>query len=77
MRSFALTFNSNINYEHAWMARDQMVERIGAILGENIAYSLSVSSNLPNFVGILDYTTAFYDLFAIDIGNLKRGNTVK
>lgn len=77
MRSFALTFNSNINYEHAWMAREDMVERIGAILGENIAYSLSVSSNLPNFVGILDYTTAFYDLFAIDIGNLKRGNNQK
>ena len=77
MRSFALTFNSNINYEHAWMARDEMEERIGAILGENIAYSLSVSSNLPNFVGILDYTTAFYDLFAIDIGNLKRGSKIK
>ncbi len=72
MRSFALTFNSNINYEHAWSARDGMVERIGAILGENIAYSLSNSSNLPNFVGILDYTTAFYDLFALDIGHLKR-----
>jgi Bax protein len=72
MRSFALTFNSNINYEHAWSARDGMIERLGVILGENIAYSLSNSSNLPNFVGILDYTTAFYDLFALDIGHLKR-----
>lgn len=77
MRSFALTFNSNINYEHAWSARDGMIERIGAILGENIAYSLSNSSNLPNFVGILDYTTAFYDLFALDIGHLKREGFTK
>ena len=72
MRSFALTFNSNINYEHTWGAREGMVERIGNIIGENIAYSLSNSSNLPNFVGILDYTTAFYDLFALDIGHLKK-----
>lgn len=77
MRSFALTFNSNINYEHAWSARDGMIERIGAVLGENIAYSLSNSSNLPNFVGILDYTTAFYDLFALDIGHLKREGFTK
>ena len=73
IRSFALTFNSNINYETAWTARADMDKRIGTILGESIAYSLSTSSNLPNFVGILDYTTAFYDLYAIDIGNLKRG----
>jgi Bax protein len=72
MRSFALTFNSNINFEPVWTARYDMDKRIGAILGENIAYTLSNASNLPNFVGILDYTTAFYDLFAIDIGNLKR-----
>ena len=72
MRSFALTFNSNINYEHTWGAREGMIERIGHILGENIAYSLSNSSNLPNFVGILDYTTAFYDLFALDVGSLKK-----
>lgn len=73
IRSFALTFNSNINFEPVWTARYDMDKRIGAILGENIAYSLSNTSNLPNYVGILDYTTAFYDLFAIDIGNLKRG----
>lgn len=72
MRSFALTFNSNINYEHTWGAREGMIERIGHVLGENIAYSLSNSSNLPNFVGILDYTTAFYDLFALDVGSLKK-----
>jgi len=73
IRSFTLTFNSNINFEPVWTARYDMDKRIGAILGENIAYSLSNASNLPNYVGILDYTTAFYDLFAIDIGNLKRG----
>lgn len=73
MRSFALTFNSNINYEYAWAVREGMTDRHGTVLGESLALALSTSSNLPNYIGILDYTTAFYDLLAIDIGHLKRG----
>ncbi len=73
MRSFALTFNSNINYEHVWKAREGLVERHNAVIGESIAYALSTSSNLPNFAGILEYTTAYYDLLALDIGHLKKG----
>lgn len=73
MRSFALTFNSNINYEHVWNAREGYADRHGVIIGESIAYALSQSSNLPNFAGILDYTTAYYDLLAVDLGHLKRG----
>ena len=73
MRSFALTFNSNINYEHVWQAREGYADRHGVVIGESIAYALSQSSNLPNFAGILDYTTAYYDLLAIDLGHLKRG----
>lgn len=77
MRSFALTFNSNINYQNAWDAREGYAARHGVVIGESIAYSLSISSNLPNFVGILDYTTAFYDLLALDIGHLKKGLEIK
>ena len=73
MRSFARTFNSNINYQSIWMARKGFADRHGAIIGESIAYALSTSSNLPNFAGILDYTTAYYNLVSIDIGHLKRG----
>lgn len=73
MRSFALTFNSNLNYSNVWQAREGLTERHGVIIGESIAYSLSQSSNLPNFAGILDYTTAYYDLLAVDLGHLKRG----
>ncbi len=73
MRSFARTFNSNINYQSVWMARQGFAERHGTIIGESIAYALSTSSNLPNFAGILDYTTAYYNLVSIDIGHLKRG----
>ncbi len=73
MRSFALTFNSNLNYSHIWIAREGYADRHGVIIGESIAYALSQSSNLPNFAGILDYTTAYYDLLAIDLGHLKRG----
>lgn len=72
MRSFALTFNSNINYEHVWKAREGYADRHGVVIGESIAYALSNASNLPNFAGILDYTTAYYDLLAIDIGHLER-----
>ncbi|MCM1322771.1 MAG: hypothetical protein NC218_01145 [Acetobacter sp.] len=73
MRSFALTFNSNINYETVWNARANLLKRRNFTIGESIAYSLSTASNLPNFVGILDYTTAFYDFLALDMGHLKKG----
>lgn len=72
MRSYALTFNSNISYQNVWETRAQAAPRQDKLIGESIAYSLAHASNLPNFVGILDYTTAFYDLFSIDIGHLQR-----
>ncbi len=73
MKSFAVTFNSNINYQKSWQSRLTMVERHGVILGESIAYAIANTPNLPNYVGILDYTTAFYDLYSIDIGSIKKG----
>ena len=72
MRSFALTFNSNINYTTVWEAREGLRARRGKVFGESIAYTLAISSKLPNFAGILDYTTAFYDLYSLDKGKLKR-----
>lgn len=75
MRSFALTFNSNKNYETAWLARALAAERHDTVAGESIAYALALSSNLPNFAGILDYTAAFYDFMSLDLGHLKRINS--
>lgn len=72
MRSFALTFNSNINYATVWEARSGLRARRGIVFGESIAYTMAISSTLPNFAGILDYTTAFYDLYSLDKGKLKR-----
>ena len=72
IRSFALTFNSNINYATVWEAREGLRARRGKVFGESIAYTLAISSKLPNFAGILDYTTAFYDLYSLDKGKLKR-----
>lgn len=73
MRSYALTFNSNINYETIWLARDGLIKRRGFAIGESIAYALSTASNLLNYNGIVDYTTAFYDLLALDMGHLRKG----
>lgn len=75
MRSFALTFNSNKDYETVWLARALAAERHDTVAGESIAYALALSSNLPNFAGILDYTTAFYDFMSLDLGHLKRINS--
>lgn len=72
MRSFALTFNSNINYSTIWVARDGLKKRNNFIFGESLAYTLAITSTLPNFAGILDYTTAFYDLYSLDLGKLRR-----
>ena len=71
MRSFAITFNSDLRFRNVWGARAQAILRQENVIGESMAYSLSNASNLPNFVGILDYTTAFYDLIALDNGHLK------
>ena len=73
MRSFALTFNSNIKFRTVWIAREQLMKRNKHAIGESLAYTLSTASELPNFAGILNYTTAFYDLLSIDIGHLKKG----
>ncbi len=73
MRSYALIFNSNINYSTTWQTRYETMRRQkGIALGDNMAHSLSLASNLPNYMGILEYTIAFYDLFALDVGHLKR-----
>jgi Bax protein len=72
MRSFALSFNSNIKYQYVWIARKDADKRQPHLIGESLAYTLSLQSNLPNYVGILDYTTAFYDFIHLDTGQLKR-----
>lgn len=72
MRSYALTFNSNINYQYVWQTRADAEKRLPYLVGESMAYTLSLASNLPNYVGILDYTTAFYDFMQLDNGKLKR-----
>ena len=73
MRSFALKFNSDINYQPVWFAREAKASTKDPLLGESMAYTLANSSNLPNFAGILTYTTAFYDLYSLDLGHLKIG----
>lgn len=71
MRSFALTFNSDKRFYHVWHARDIVIKKHSNTIGESLAYTLSTASNLPNFAGILDYITTFYNLYSIDIGHLK------
>lgn len=71
MRSFAIKFNSDQKFLPAWQARDIAAKRYERPLGESLAYTLSQISNLPNFIGILDYTSTFYNFYSIDIGHLK------
>lgn len=71
MRSFAITFNSDKKFLHVWHARDIATKKYKKPLGESMAYTLSQLSNLPNFAGILDYTSTFYNFYSIDIGHLK------
>ena len=74
MRSFAITFNSNKNYHRVWLARKDLRAKRTDVFGESLAYTLSITNTLPNFAGILTYTTAFYDLYYLDTGKLKRIN---
>lgn len=75
MRSFARTFNSDKKFYHVWVARDMAIKRHGKAIGETLAYTLSTASNLPNYAGILDYISTFYNLYSIDIGHLENLTT--
>lgn len=72
IRHYAHTFNSNLAYRDVWFTRAENLKRYDLLIGESMAYSLAHASNLPNYVGILDYTTAFYDLIEIDKCQLLR-----
>lgn len=72
MEDFALRINSSPNFEFVRVARSQMRKSITSpkIIGADFAaYSFS-NSELRNYAGIIDYTSAYYELSIIDRSSL-------
>lgn len=70
INSYALKINSNINYEIFRHARANVLSGTKPLLGRNLVHNFYYSSNLENFLGLLDYTITFYELSNIDSAKL-------
>lgn len=66
MQSRALKINSDVNYEIFRYSRADRLNRGKLLNGRDMAHNVLSNSNLPNFVGLLNYTITFYELQNID-----------
>lgn len=70
MESFALKVNSNINYKNFRLQRKEHRYRRQLMTGRNIAHTMLLFTPLKNYIGLIDYTTTFYELVFIDSAKL-------
>ncbi len=72
MEDFALRINSSPNFEFLRVARSQMRKSITSpqIMGSDFAAYSFPNSELRNYAGIIDYTSAYYELSIIDRSSL-------
>lgn len=73
MYSFALTLNSNINYEVFRNSRINKLKRKKPPTGRQFTKDMLVKSPLENYAGMVDYTLTFYELINIDSASLGFG----
>lgn len=70
MESFALRINSNVNFRNFRIQRKEHRYRRQLMTGRNIAHTMPMFTPLKNYVGLIDYTTTFYELVYIDSAKL-------
>ena len=71
MQNYALKINSGTGYVLFRQARKEMEYREKPFSGRELAYTMTLDSNLQNYAGILDYTITFYELINFDTATLK------
>lgn len=71
MQDYALKINSGINYDLFRHVRKSKRLRDKAVIGRDVAYTLTQDFNLKNYAGLLDYTITFYELGNFDTATLK------
>ena len=70
MRSYALRFNSDVNFEHARYLRMLKIASGGDFSGQEMAHSMLYQTPLQNYIGLLKYTITFYRLMYLDVTKL-------
>lgn len=70
MESFALKVNSNVNFKNFRLQRKEHRYRRQLMTGRNIAHTMPMFTPLKNYVGLIDYTTTFYEMVFIDSAKL-------
>lgn len=66
IRSLALKLNSNINYSGMRGQRKEHRYRRQLMSGRGMAHTLPLHTPLKNYVGLIDYTTTFYEMVYLD-----------
>lgn len=75
MASYALHFNSSVDFDHTRYLRSLRLADGADFSGQEMAHSMLFQSPLKNYVGILKYTITFYRLMYLDITTLAEGLT--
>ena len=70
MASYALHFNSSVDFDHTRYLRSLKLADGADLSGQELAHSMLFQSPLKNYVGILKYTITFYRLMYLDITKL-------
>ena len=71
IRAFAITANSNTNFEQFWNSRAESRRRGSVIYGKRMDWTFILNSNLQNYAGLLDYVITYYRFFYLDEATLE------
>lgn len=71
IRDYVLKLNSDINFQHMWVARKQLRNHNQMLKGRTTVNGMVLGSPLENYAGLLNYILTFYDLINIDMSKLK------
>lgn len=71
IRDYALKLNSDVNFQHMWVARAQLRDHNQTLKGRTTVNGMVLGSPLENYAGLLNYILTFYDLVNIDETHLK------
>ena len=70
IREYAVKLNSDVNYRHLWISRQQLRKQKSILKGRITVYNMVVGSPLENYAGLLSYILTFYDLINVDMSEL-------
>lgn len=70
MMSYSIKISSGVDFYYIRSYRAEYRRRDRPISGRTLAHSISLSTPLKNFAGLLDYTITFYEMHNLDFADL-------